>query len=123
MTDEEWDAEANGNSGYVHFFIEHDEIHTIYWGGEKLAALEHHQDKWEESDILQYTLTLAPNMERRVFEMLGIGSAAYSRYVVHENERRAYLVGQGLVVANLHVEVIEIETYAKSVISGCLSRW
>ncbi|KAF2649465.1 hypothetical protein K491DRAFT_683842 [Lophiostoma macrostomum CBS 122681] len=107
VKNKEWyDTVARTKSSFQ-VFIQRDEIHRVFWHDHELATLEYHEKDWRKDDIPQYTLRLAQDMERRVFEMLELDSEAFSQFVVRENERRAYM-GDPDLVAGPKIKVVEI---------------
>jgi hypothetical protein len=50
--------------------VEHTEVHVIRSGGKKVATFSYRHDRWKEALVPRYTVTLDPNIGRRLLKTL-----------------------------------------------------
>lgn len=102
------DKERNitDRDGHTVKHIEHNELHEIYAGEEKIATLTCHHTHWKKTFTPTYTLTVVPDMHRCILEMLGLTIDTYAHCDLRESAKWTSFSGEE-PIQTLNLEVIE----------------
>jgi hypothetical protein len=85
--------------------VEHTEVHEISSGGKKVATFSYRHDRWKDSLVPRYTVTLDPDIGRRLLGILEL-EPDDARYALSDDDFVGYFLGPGLT-KNLNIDVVE----------------